>query len=198
MNGWEFMTKHAAVVPFSKGTPVYVDGMLSTLYYKTKERGLLDLVLCGDNPNHDQFVRMFDESKKILQILCEIKDQGTAAEQCIPVGYSWVEASKGIDGHRAAMCGFAFIKRSRYMRDLGMLGLAYWLKGMKIDVLHGVMLEQNQAAIRYAEELGFVRTAEVPKFHFFRGELVGAVEVMIEANDYLSKFEKWFENRRLN
>lgn len=198
MIGWKYMTKNAAVVPFSKGTVVYVDGMLSTLYYKTKERGFLKLTMCGDEPNHDQFIRMFEESKKVLQVLCEVENQGTPEEQCHPVGYAWVEVPKGVDGERAAMCGFCFFKRSRYMYDLGMLGIYYWMDGLKINVIHGVMLESNRPAKRFAEKLGFVTTAVVPKFHYLDSKLVWAREMMVEDNDFLRVFEPWFESRKVS
>ena len=197
MTGWKYMTKNAAVIPFSPGTVVYRDGVLSTLYYKTKEAGLIEKTFCGDNPNHDQFVRMFDESKKILQILCEVENVGEETENAIPVGYAWVEAPKGIDGARAAMCGFAFFRHTRYLRDLGMLGLYYWMDGLKITDLHGVLLEPNRAAIRYAAKLGFIRTATVPRFHFYNGDLVPAVAMLLESKDFLPKFGKWFEPKKL-
>jgi hypothetical protein len=197
MMDWEFMTDKAAVVPFIKGTVVYRDGMLSTLYYKSREAGLIERTFCGDNPDHDHFIRMFDESKKILQILCEVEHAGEKTENVIPVGYAWVEASKGVDGARAAMCGFCFFRRSRYLRDLGMLGLYYWMKGLKITDLHGVMLEPNKAAISYALKLGFKKTATVPRFHFYNGELVPAVAVLIESKDFLPVFEKWLEPKKL-
>lgn len=197
MNDWEFMTDKAAVVPFSPGTMVYRDGMLSTLYYKTREAGLIEKVLCGDNPDHDHFIRMFDESKKILQVLCEVEHAGEKNENLIPVGYAWVEAPKGVDGARAAMCGFAFFRHTRYLRDLGMLGIYYWMKGLKITDLHGVLLEPNRAAIRYAAKLGFVRTATVPRFHFYNGELVPAVAMLLESKDFMPVYENWIESKKL-
>jgi hypothetical protein len=197
MNGWKYMTKNAAVIPFSPGTIVYRDGMLSTLYYRSKELGRLEYTFCGDNPTHDQFIRMFDESKKITQILCEVKDQGTEQETARPVGYSWVEVSKGVDGARAAMCGFSFIERSRYMIDLGMLGVAYWTEAMKIDVLHGVLLEENKKAQHFAERLGFINEGTVRRFHFYQGKLVSAVAMTLEKEDFLPGFEEWFESRKL-
>lgn len=197
MNGWKYMTKNAAVIPFSPGTIVYRDGMLSTLYYRSKELGRLEYIFCGDNPGHDQFIRMFDESKKITQILCEVEDQGTPQEIVHPVGYSWVEVSRGVDGDRAAMCGFAFIERSRYMVDLGMLGVAYWMEGMKIDVLHGVLLEENKAAQHFAEVLGFKHEGVVRRFHCYQGKLVSAVAMILEKNDFTPVFDKWFESKKV-
>src|ERR1039458_4824005 len=178
VNGWEYMTKTAAVLPFSPNSPVYVDGMLSTLYYRTREAGLIEKVFCGDNPNHDQFIRMFDLSKKVLQIMCEVKDAGTEAERTIPVGFCWTEFPRGVDGARAAFCGFAFFKRSRQMRALGMLGLAYWFRGLKIDVLHGIILKSNTNALAYAHKLGFIDTATVPDYLFHQGKLVPACAVI--------------------
>ena len=197
MNDWEFMTAKAAVVPFTPGTIVHRDGMLSTLYYRTKEAELIEKTFCGDKIDHDHFIRMFDESKKILQILCEVENAGEKTENITPVGYAWVEAPKGVDGARAAMCGFAFFRHTRYLRDLGMLGLYYWMKGLKITVLHGVMIESNKAAIRYALKLGFVTTAIVPHFHFYEGDLVHARAVMIQAKDFLPQYDKWIESKKL-
>jgi RimJ/RimL family protein N-acetyltransferase len=197
MDGWKYMTKNAAVIPFSPGTAVYRDGMLSTLYYRSKELGRLEYIMCGENPSHDQFIRSFDESKRVTQILCEVENQGTPEEIVHPVGYAWVELPKGVDGERAALCGFAFIKRSRYMYDLGMLGIAYWTEGLKIDVIHGVLLEENKPAQRFAERLGFKHQGVVRRFHFYRGKLVSAVAMILEVNDFTPAFEKWFESKKL-
>jgi RimJ/RimL family protein N-acetyltransferase len=171
--------------------------MLSTLYYRSKELGRLEYIMCGDNPNHDQFIRMFDEPKKVTQILCEVENQGTPQEIVHPVGWSWVDTARGVDGARAAMCGFAFIKRSRFMYDLGMLGIAYWMEGLKIDVIHGVMLEENKAAQRFASRLGFSLQALVPKFFSYRGVLVPAVSMMLEKNDFMPVFDSWFESKKI-
>lgn len=193
MNGWEFMTKNAAVIPFAPNTVVYVDGMLSTLFYESKKSGRLQNIFCGDLPTHDEFIRMFAPDKKVLQVLCEVHETGTERERVVPVGYCWIEMPKGIDGARAAMVGFAFFKRTRYLRDLGMLGIRYWTQGLKVDVLHGVMIWSNKPGIRYAEALGFKVTARVPKFHFYDGELVDAAEVFLEKKDFDPAFEAWHE-----
>jgi hypothetical protein len=197
MDGWKYMTKNAAVIPYSPGTLVHRDGMLSHLYYRSKELGRLEYIFCGDNPTHDQFIRMFDESKKIAQVLCDIKSQGTPQEIVRPIGYAWVEAPKGPDGQRAAMCGFAFIERSRYMLDAAMLGIGYWMEGLKIDVIHGVMLKENGAGQRFAERLGFIWQAEVPRFHSYRGKLVSATAMTLEKNNYYPIFEEWFEKQKV-
>lgn len=195
MSNWEYMTKEAAVIPFSPGTVVWADGVLSTAYYRLKERGLLEKLFCGDIPNHDQFIRMFDPSKKVTQILCEVEDQGKPQESVKPVGIAWVELPKGEDGARAALCGFAFTKRSRYMLDLGMLGVHYWTHGLKIDALHGVMLLSNQAAADYASRLGFKQTAIVPDFHFCAGSLVAARVMILQKNEFDPIFDKWMESK---
>ena len=197
MSDWKYKTKNAAVIPFSPGSLVYRDGMLSTLYYRTKELGRLEYVMCGDNPTHDQFIRSFDESKKVTQILCEVENQGEPEEVVHPVGYSWLESSRGVDGARAALCGFAFIKRSRYMIDLGMLGVAYWTEALKVDVVHGIMLEENKVAQKFAERIGFKRQSVAPKFSYHRGELVSSVLMMLDKNDFNPVFEKWFESKKI-
>jgi hypothetical protein len=196
MNGWEFMTKDCAVVPFSPGTVVWVDGMLSTIYYGLKRLNRLELTLCGDNPTHDEFVRAFDPSKKVLQILCEVRNQGAPTEDAVPVGAAWVEMPKGTDGERAAMCGFAFFKPTRRLLDLGRMGIRYWMHGLKIDVVHGVMLEMNYPARRFATRLGFKQMAKVPRFHFHQEKLVDAVAVTLDKKDFDPSFEAWSENQK--
>jgi hypothetical protein len=195
--GWEYMTKSAAVVPFSKGTIAYRDGMLSRLYYGTKEAGLLSVTMCGDEPNHDEFVRLFSPDKKVLQILCEVKDQGTEQEIATPVGYCWVDKSHGVDGQRAALIGFCFFKRTRQLRALGLLGIYYWVNALKIDVLHGVMLETNFPAQDYAVKLGFKMSGHVRDYHFHNGHLEGAVVVTLRARDFLPTFKSWYEQNRV-
>lgn len=197
MTGWEYMTKDAAVIPFSPGTVVYRDGMLSTLYYETKKAGRMELTMCGDSPNHDDFIRAFALDKKVLQILCEVKDQGTPQEVATPVGYCWVDKSQGRDGARSALIGFCFFRRSRQLRALGRLGIYYWINALKIDVLHGVTLDVNFPAHDYAEKLGFKVAAHVPCYHFYDGHLRGAVVVTLKARDFLPTFNRWFEQNRV-
>lgn len=193
IDGWEFQTKTATVVPFSPGQIVYVDGMLSTLFYETQKAGRLETVFCGDLPNHDQFIRMFAPEKKVAQVLCEIRGDSTVK----PVGYCWVEMPKGEDGERAAMCGFAFFRPSREMFNLGRIGIAYWMKFLKINVVHGVMLESNFLALKYAVKLGFTISAEVPRYHFHKGKLEGARAVTLQDVDFLPNYERWYEQNRV-
>jgi hypothetical protein len=169
--GWEYMTKSAAVVPFSKGTIAYRDGMLSRLYYGTKEAGLLSVTMCGD--------------------------EGTEQEIATPVGYCWVDKSHGVDGQRAALIGFCFFKRTRQLRALGLLGIYYWVNALKIDVLHGVMLETNFPAQDYAVKLGFKMSGHVRDYHFHNGHLEGAVVVTLRARDFLPTFKSWYEQNRV-
>jgi len=191
-DGWKYQTAEAAVMPFSPGTDVYVDGMLSRIYYQLRDQNRLENTFCGDIPNHDKFIESFSLSKRATQILCE--QDGTLIK---PVGLSWVELPKGEDGQRAAMCGFAFVKRSRQMLNLGRLGIYYWMDGMKINTVHGVMLESNLMALEYARKLGFYIGPTIPKFHFVRGKMQGAIVVHIEDNDFLPPFEPWFEKNRV-
>jgi len=184
---WEYMTDKAVVMPFTEGSQVYRDGMLSHLYYETQSAGRLSLVFCGDVPTHDEFIRMFAPDKKVLQVLCEVDEK----KDLKPVGYCWVEMPKGVDNERAALCGFAFFKPSRQVFNLGMLGIAYWMTGLKINVIHGVMLAENKMAIKYAEKLGFVPTAIVPKFHFHNGKLVSALVATLDIIDFLPVFRAW-------
>ena len=198
MNGWRYYgTPELQLVPYMAGTPVWKDGVLSSLYYATKEDGKLAATFCGDVMNHDAFVAFF-QKRQTLQILCEVEGDKSLK----PVGYSWVDLPRGIDGARAVMCGFCFFKNAgkrTSARDLGRLGLAYWFLDMGIEVVHGVMLESNIRGRNYAAHLGFRDVALVPKYHFDseKQELVSARVMMIEKNDFIPGFEEWFDSHKL-
>lgn len=192
MNGWAWYgTKSLQVVPMMPGTPVYRDGMLSTLYYETRKEGKIDTVFCGDDLTHDQFIAFF-EKRKTLQVLCRVEDDKTLK----PRGYCWVDNPKGVDGARSAMCGFCFfgdVTEDSAARDLGWLGIAYWMEDLQIDVLHGIMLEANIPARNFARKLGFVEVAVVPDYHYYNGELTGARVMMLRKVDFWERFEQWRE-----
>lgn len=190
MKSWtEYGTKDLQLVPYMPGTPVYRDGALSTLYYETRKEAKIDAVFCGDDLNHDQFIAFF-EKRKTLQVLCRVEEDKTLK----PRGYCWVDNPKGEDGFRSAMCGFCFFgdaTRDTCARDLGRLGLAYWFEALKIDVIHGIMLESNIPARNYAQNLGFEECAIVPEYHSYRGELVGARVMICRATEFMPKFALW-------
>lgn len=186
MENWKYKTEDIVVLPYSPGSLVYSDGMLSALYYATRDRGRIEPTFCGDLLNHDEFVRSFDPAKKVTQILCELD-----GPRVMPVGYAWLEAPKGKEGHHAALCGFCFMKRTRHLHDLGLMGIEYWVDALKIDVIHGVMLNSNLPAISYACKLGFDLVATVPKFHFYRGELVDAAVVTLTAAKFRQVHSAW-------
>jgi RimJ/RimL family protein N-acetyltransferase len=105
-----------------------------------------------------------------------------------------------VDGARGALCGFCFFDeagKTKDARDLGMLGLCYWFEAMRVDVIHGIMLESNVAASNFAERLGFSQVALVPKRHFHKGELVGARVMMIEKATFREHFEEWVKSHPL-
>jgi hypothetical protein len=190
MRGWMYyQTKELALVPYMENTPVYIDATLPHLYYETKKEDKIEPVFCGDDLNLGQFVAFF-EKRKTMQVLCRVKNDKTLQ----PRGYCWVDNPKGEDGSRSAMCGFAFwgdATADSCARDLARLGLAYWFEDLKIDVIHGIMLESNILARNFAARLGFREVAVVPKYHYYRGELVGARVMMLEAKDFLPGFEEW-------
>jgi hypothetical protein len=195
-NCWDYyQTNDLAMVPYMAGTPVYTDAMLPFLYQKTKEEGKIELTFCGDLLNLDAFVTFFVK-RGTMQVLCEIEGDKTLK----PVGYSWVDNPRGKDGARGALVGFCFFKNSskrESARNLGRLALAYMMVAMRIDVLHGVLLEENTQASDFCIRLGSREVAIVPKYHYSvsAGELVGARVLIIEKETYLPEFEKWFEGQ---
>lgn len=189
-----YQTKDLAMVPYMEGTPVYKDGMLPFLYTKTREEGKIESVFCGDILNMDSFVDFFVK-RKTMQVLCEIEDDKTLR----PVGYSWLDNPIGVDGARGVLCGFCFFNgasKRESARDLGKLGLAYWFIAMKVDVVHGILLESNTAARNYALRVGFKEVGIVPKRHFHNGTLEGARVMMIERSDFEPAFDEWYEEQK--
>ena len=193
--GWNWYgTKDLQVIPYMPGTPVYLDETYPYLYGRTKAEGKLESTFCGDEMNLGRFVAFF-EKLKTMQVLAEIKDD----KRIIPVGYSWVATPRGIDGARAATCGFCFFSGSSQRdsaRNLARLALAYAMLELKIDVLHGIQLESNIAARNFSRKVGFKEVATVSQWHYSQGELVGATVMILEADTYLPKFEEWFRGQK--
>ena len=179
------------VVPYMPGTPIYRDGVLSHLYYCLKKENKVALTFCGEEKNHDSFVAYFDRLKT-LQVLCRVADN----KDLKPVGFSWVDLPRGVDGARACQCGEAFfggVTRTRDARDLCKLALAYALEELRIDVLHGVQVVSNIAARNFSLRLGFKEVAIVPKWHYIDGELHDARVVMLKKEDFMPGFLRWKE-----
>jgi hypothetical protein len=193
MKGWAYyQTSTLALVPYMPGTPVYRDGVLVELYRRTRDEGKIDTIFCGDDLNLDAFVAYF-EKRKTMQVLCKVEDNKTLK----PAGYCWADLPRGVDGAKAVMCGFCFFEEYiRIAKDLGRLGVAYWFEDLVIDVIHGVLLESNDTGAHYARLLGFKDVAVVPKYHYFRGELVDARVMMLEKKDFMPAFNDWFETQK--
>lgn len=180
------------VVPYMPSTPVYNDRMLSYLYFETLKAGKIDLIFCGDTLNHDAFVNFF-YTRKTMQVLCEVEGPDHNLK---PIGYSWLDLPRGVDGARAAHCGFSFFGEAGKRpaaRDLGMLGLAYWMIAMKVNVVHGILLDANLAGRNYASRLGFKTIAVVPNYHFYEGRLEPARVMSLTDEEFLPLFKEWRE-----
>ena len=190
MRGWNWYgTKTLQVCPYMKGTPVYLDETLPFLYRQTRQEQKIEQTFCGDDFNLGQFVAFF-EKLGVMQVLCEVEENSRLK----PVGYSWMSNPHGIDGARSAACGFCFFgnasKRSS-ARDLARLAIAYGIIDLKINVGHGIQLASNVQAQNFARRVGFKFVGTVPKYHYFRGELVDASIMVVEDVDFLPKFEEW-------
>lgn len=194
MFGWQwYQTSKLAVVPYMKGTPVYKDGMLPFLYFKLKEEQKLQATFCGVEHNLDSFISYLDRLKTV-QILCEI----TSADQYLPVGFSWIDNPRGVDGSRVAMPGEAFFdgaSRRHSARDLARLALAYSFEDLRIDIFHGIQEVSNIAARNFSVKLGFKQVAIVPKYHFYDGELRDARVMMLEKKDFWPGFITWKQDQ---
>lgn len=195
MKGWPYyQTATLAMIPYMPGTPVYVDGMMSHLYFETKRLGKIQQTFCGDKFNLDKFVHYF-ESLKTAQVLCRVTDEG----KLIPVGYSWVSNPRGHDGARTAQCGFCFLEdgssgRSS-ARDLARLAVAYAFEDLRIDTLHGVQVIDNIAARNFSMRIGFKPVAVVPDYHSIDGKLVAAQVMMLRKLDFWPRFVEWKERQ---
>lgn len=188
MRGWQYYgTKTLQIVPYMPGTPVYLDSMMPHLYFSLKKEGKIAATFCGEDKNLDEFISYFHRIKT-AQILCRVKED----LKLDPVGISWVDLPRGVDGARACQCGMAFfgaVTRTPDAQMLGWLGLAYWFEDMMIDVLHGVQLKSNVAARNFALKLGFIEVAEVPYWHYVDDKLEAARVMMLER----AKFERLFD-----
>ena len=190
MRGWGWYgTKDMQVVPLMKGTPVYVDGMMSHLYYTTKAEGNITTAFCGEEKNHDQFVFFF-ESLKTMQVCCKVTEE----EKLIPVGYTWIMNPRGVDGARVAQPGMCFFKNARgSSRWLAKLALAYAMIDLRINVLLGEQVYDNYAARNFALRLGFKDIARIPCRNAIDGRLVDGRVVMLKDEDFLPEFFRWKE-----
>ena len=109
-NCWDYyQTATLGVFPYMSGVPVYRDGMLPFLYTKAREAGKIEMIFCGDDLNMDMFVDFFHK-RKTMQVLGRIESDKTI----MPVGFSWVDNPVGVDGARAALCGFGFFDDAGY------------------------------------------------------------------------------------
>jgi hypothetical protein len=194
VNGWlHYGTETLQVCPYMEGVPVYSDGVLPYLYARTKEEGKLETVFHEDKFNQDKFIAFF-ERRKTLQILCHVREN----KDLVPVGYSWIDLAYGVDGARGAVAGFCFFSEAKKTsRDLGRLGIGYWCIDLKIDILHGVILEENTVAVNYAKRLGFKTVAYVPKWRYVHGKMTGVHVVQLEAADFLPEFEDWYQANKI-
>ena len=193
MNGWGWYgTRTLQVVPYMPNTPVYVDGMLSHIYYELKRLGRIEQTFCGDHFNHDKFIH-FMESLKTAQILCTIPEEG----KLVPVGMSWVSNPRGVDGARAVQCGFCFIKDGSSgtadARNLARLAIAYCFEDLRVDSIHGVQVIDNIQARNFSMRLGFKPVAIVPDYHAIDGKLVAAQVMLLRKSDFWPGFIKWKE-----
>ena len=194
--GWQFYgTPNLQVVPYIPGTPVYVDGILADIYVRLKREGRIAAAFCGDDKTMDQFISYIDRIKT-AQILCTVGSPEDP-QRLTPVGFSWVDNPHGEDGCRIAMPGQVFFSgTARVSRHLAYLGLAYLFEDLRIDVLHGVQLVTNYAARNFAVKCGFKQVAVIPKGHVVNGQYVDARIMMLEKEEYMPRFLKWYESVR--
>ena len=195
MRGWGWYgTKTLQVIPYMPGTVVYVDGMLSHMYFELKRLGRIEQTFCGDKLNLDKFIHFF-ESIKTAQILCTIQED----EKIVPVGMSWVNNPHGVDGARNLTCGFAFIKDGSSgtsdARNLARLAIAYCFNDLRVDTIFGEQVADNIPARNFSLKLGFKEVAIVPDRHAIDGRLVAGRVMMLRKADFWPKFIQWKESQ---
>ena len=186
-------TKNLQVCPFMDGTPVYLDGMLPHLYYKTREENNIATTFCGQDKTLGQFVAYF-EALKTLQVCCEVEEEG----KLVPVGFTWVANPYGVDGARAAqpgMCFFGGAGKRGTAQSLAKLALAYAMVALRINVLLGEQVYSNYAARNFALRLGFKEVARIPNRHVIDGRFEDGRVVMLKDEDFLPKFFDWKEKQ---
>jgi len=161
--------------------------MLPYLYMRLKQDGNVATTFCGEHKTLEQFITYFDRLKT-MQVLCTVNENNTVQ----PIGFSWLDNPRGVDGCRAAMPGFALFKGSSvWSRNVCRLGIAYWFHSLKIDILHGVQVASNIPARNFARRLGFKEVALIPEYHFVDGKLEAARIMSLKATDFMPDFWEW-------
>lgn len=195
MRTWlHYGTSRLQVVPHMPGTPVYRDATLPYVYNRLRMEDKIEGMFCGERKNQDSFVSYFDRIKT-AQIACRVNQCGDLE----PVGITWCDLPRGQDGARACQCGMAYfgdVTRTWDARNLARLALAYTMIEMKIDVYHGVQLEDNFPARNFALKLGFEECGVIPSWHYRNGELVGARVMMLRAATFIPAFEEWHAKQK--
>lgn len=190
MENWQWYgTKTLQVCPYMPGTPVYRDGMLPLLYEKIKAEGNIADLFCGEEMNLDGFVSFYDRLKT-MQVLCRV----TSEDKLVPVGLSWVQHAKGVDGARTVECGEAFFDgaaKTPDARSLARLALGYCFHALRVDVVFGRQVASNFGARNFSKRLGFKEICVIPKMHSILGELVDGRLMMLEKEDFMPKFMEW-------
>lgn len=164
-----YSTDRVFLLPYSPSQPPFcsaegeLQDMLSYLYKRTKDDGLLDVLFTGmEPPSKDRFIHMLWPKPMVVAFLR--KDDGAAPEA---IGYGWLMEIEGDPGTRKANFGFTMFKQywgTEEIRDAAKLSLRWWFEEMRCDVLFGPTLRRNLLAQHFAEEMGFRKVAEIPMF----------------------------------
>lgn len=183
--------------PYMPGSPVYLDATMPHIYASLKREDKIAAMFCGEHKNQDEFISYYQRIKT-AQIACRVKED----LHLDPVGITWLDLPRGVDGARACQCGMAFFgdsTRTEDAQNLAKLALAYAFEDLKIDVLHGVQLESNMAARNFSLALGFVEVATVPRWHcveeVWDNRLEAARVMMLEKIKFMPVFNEWFEKQ---
>lgn len=184
-----YSSERVFLLPFCPSQPPFnsADGelqdLLSYLYKRTKEDGLLEILFTGmEPPSKDRFIYMLYTKPLIVGFL---KPHNGEVPQAI--GFGWLMELEGEPGRRKANFGFSFFRQywgSADVREATWMTLRWWFEEMGCDVLFGPTLKRNLLAQRFAQEMGFRKIAEIPMFFSGTNGLENCVLVSMTKDEF--------------
>jgi RimJ/RimL family protein N-acetyltransferase len=177
---WEYQDAFSILSPCN--LLAFPEDFLVGLYFKTRDQGLLDLVLPGmEDHSLGAFIKLL--YGKPLLVGLDKTNNNVAA-------YAWIWGVEGQDGAKKASLGFLFFREYHgkpITKSLARLALRWWFVKDNVDVMYGTILSSNHVARNYAKRLGFKELADLPRFFIREGRFQDATLIVMLKEDFLAR-----------
>ena len=165
----QYIGERTILLPFSPSQEPFntaespMQDLLSVLYQRTKDDGLLELLFIGDRaPSKDKFIWML-YTKPVVVAFLKPTDGSTPQ----PIGFGWLLEVEERGGWRKANLAVVFFKKwwgTVELKEVSRLALRWWFVELGVNSLWGVTLTRNRMAQRFGVEMGMRHVATLPKF----------------------------------